>query len=233
MSRAPAELLAPQRALIIDTETTGTGDDDVAIEVACIVYSVEHAAPVRSFASLIRCDRNPAEHVNRIPSVLLSDAPEAASVWAGVAKLGAGCDAVLAHNADFDRRFVPTSVWSIPWICTMNDLAWPSATRLGESLVSLTLAHGLGVASAHRAMTDCDMIARLLTRVREMGIELAPFLARGLRPKSRYQALVPFESNHLAKDAGFKWDAAAKMWARSMADEDAAALAFKVRRIDA
>jgi len=170
--------------------------------------------------------------VNRIPPALLADAPEAANVWAGVAKLCAGVDAVLAHNAEFDRRFVPTSVWSRPWICTMDDLAWPCATRAGEGLVSLTLAHGLGVANAHRALADCDMIARLLTRVHEMGIELVPFLERGLRPKSRYQALVSFESNHIAKDAGFKWDGAAKMWARTMADEDAAALAFKVRRID-
>ena len=215
---------------ILDTETSGLTDSDVAIEVAVIVYSVTHAAPIRSFSSLMRAASNPAERVNRIPSALLADAPEAGTVWAGVSRMVAKCDAVLAHNADFDRRFVPPDIAAKPWICTMNDLAWPMVDK-PTNLAAVALAHGLGIASAHRAYTDCDTIARLLSRVAET-MPLGPFLARGLRPKSRYQALVSFETNQLAKDAGFKWDGAAKMWARTMADEDAAALAFKVRRID-
>ena len=43
-----------ETVLILDTETTGTDDSAVCIEVACILYSVTHAAPIRSFASLIR-----------------------------------------------------------------------------------------------------------------------------------------------------------------------------------
>jgi len=215
---------------ILDTETSGLTDSDVAIEVAVIVYSVTHAAPIRSFSSLMRAASNPAERVNRIPSALLADPPEAGTVWAGVSRMVAKCDAVLAHNADFDRRFVPPDIAAKPWICTMNDLAWPMVDK-PTNLAAVALAHGLGIASAHRAYTDCDTIARLLSRVAET-MPLGPFLERGLRPKSRYQALVSFESNHIAKDAGFKWDGAAKMWARTMADEDAAALAFKVRRID-
>jgi len=215
---------------ILDTETSGLTDSDVAIEVAVIVYSVTHAAPIRSFSSLMRAASNPAERVNRIPSALLADAPEAGTVWAGVSRMVAKCDAVLAHNADFDRRFVPPDIAAKPWICTMNDLAWPMVDK-PTNLAAVALAHGLGIASAHRAYTDCDTIARLLSRVAET-MPLGPFLARGLRPKSRYQALVSFETNQLAKDAGFKWDGAAKMWARTMADEDAAQFAFKVRRID-
>ena len=214
---------------ICDTETTGVAENDVAIEVAVIVYSVEHAAPVRQFSSLMRAASNPAERVNHIPSALLADAPEAGTVWAGVSRMVAKCDAILAHNADFDRRFVPPDIASKPWICTMNDLAWPMCDK-PTNLAAVALAHGLGIASAHRAMTDCDTIARLLSRVAETQ-PLAPFLARGLRPKSRYQALVSFDTNQLAKDAGFRWDAAAKMWTRTMADEDAAALPFQVRRI--
>ena len=216
---------------ILDTETTGVAETDVAIEVAVIVYSVEHAAPVRAFSSLMRAASNPAERVNRIPSALLADAPEAGTVWAGVSRMVAKCDAVLAHNADFDKRFVPPDIAAKPWICTMNDLAWPMSDK-PTSLAAVALAHGLGIASAHRAMTDCDTIARLLTRVAETQ-PLAPFLARGLRPKSRYQALVSFDTNQLAKDAGFRWNQpeAPGMWTRTMADEDAAALPFQVRRI--
>jgi DNA polymerase-3 subunit epsilon len=86
-------------------------------------------------------------------------------------------------------------------------------------------------ASAHRAMADCDLLARLFTRVAEMGADLDDMLAHGLRPKATFQALVSYESNHLAKTAGFRWNAEKRVWARKMAIEDAAALPFKVREI--
>ena len=92
-------------ALIIDTETTGTEATDRVIEVGCILYSVEHAAPLRSFASLIHADANPAEHVNHIPAALLADAPPADYVWNEIAKLVymGEPDVVVAHNADPTR----------------------------------------------------------------------------------------------------------------------------------
>jgi DNA polymerase III subunit epsilon len=217
--------------LILDTETTGTDDNATAIEVACILYSVAYAAPIRSFASLIRASSNPAEPVNRIPAALLTSAPEPAQVWERVRAMAFHADAIVAHNADFDRRFAgPEMNPHKPWICSMDDLQWPQAGT-GNSLVALALAHGVGVASAHRAMADCDLLARLFTRVAEMGTDLGAMLARGLRPKATYQALVSYESNHLAKSAGFRWDAGKRMWARKMAIEDAAALPFKVREI--
>ncbi len=223
---------APDTVLLLDCETTGIDDNATAIEVACILYSVKHAAPIRSFASLIRADANPAEAVNRIPAAMLQSAPSVGWVWDVVAPMVDLCDAIVAHNAAFDSRFVPADVsYDRPWICSCDDLAWPLASD-SRSIVALALAHGLGVASAHRAMTDCDLLARLFTRVAEMGHDLGAMLARGLRPKGRFQALVSYETNALAKAAGFRWDPAAKIWVRSMAIEDAAALPFKVRRLD-
>lgn len=225
---------APETILILDTETTGTDENATVIEVACILYSVTHAAPIRSFASLIRAEENPAEHVNGIPAALLADSFPPDLVWPAVARMSLAAGAMVAYNAEFDRRFVAdacVSTASRPWICAMDDLQWPRASE-SRSLVTLALAHGVGVASAHRAMTDCDILARLFTRAAEMGADLGAMLTRGMRPKARYQALVSYESNHLAKASGFRWDVAAKMWTRTMACEDAEGLSFKVRRID-
>jgi hypothetical protein len=47
--------------LLLDTETTGTDERAVCIEVAVALYSVEYAAVVRSYSSLIRHDANEAE----------------------------------------------------------------------------------------------------------------------------------------------------------------------------
>lgn len=218
---------APETILILDTETTGVTDSDTAIEVACILYSLKHAAPIRSFASLIRSDSNPAEHVNRIPASLLPYAPEAAAVWTAVARHVTMADAIVAHNADFDRRFVPamTGANVTPWVCSMDDIAWPVACE-SRSLVSIALAHGLGVATAHRALADCELLARLFTRAAEMGTDLGALLAHAMRPKALFRALVPFERNHEAKAAGFRWDADRRAWLRKMAVADASGQPF-------
>jgi DNA polymerase-3 subunit epsilon len=222
--------------LLLDTETTGTDENAVAIEVAVMLYDVRHAAAVRSFASLIRADGNPAWAVNRIPVDLLVDAPAPESVWPAVRRFAERADAIVAHGADFDRRFVPAEATAgKPWICSMEDVLWPRAQKVGESLVKTALAHDLGVSHAHRAAVDVDMIARLLTRVHEMGHDLQSLLARGMRPKARFEIVdrsFDARRNELAKDAGFRWNEdGTRRWLRTMAIEDAAALPFETRQV--
>lgn len=225
--------------LLVDTETTGVDDSARCIEIAATLFSVRHAAPVRSFSSLIRAEENPAENVNRIPVALLREAPRPEPVWNRFFEMVPWADAIVAHNADFDRRFVPSvesSQHIKPWICSMDDLAWPKANRPGEGLVSLALAHGLGVAHAHRAAADVELLGRLLTRIHEMGTKLNSFLARGLRPKALFmvaETSFDAERNERAKAHGFVWDRAMpRRWARKMAIEDAQALPFAVVQVE-
>jgi DNA polymerase-3 subunit epsilon len=220
---------------ILDCETTGTDPNvDRAIEVGAILFSVDHMAPVVSYAALLRADGQPAasEAVNGIPSAILPFAPDAANVWSRIGPMFAASSAVLAHHAEFDRAFVPEDLRGLrPWVCTMDDVAWPKGAG-SKGLVALALAHGLGVATAHRALADCDLVARLLMRCHELGHDVPAMLARGMRPKGRYKALVNYGTNALAKAAGFHFDGVSKDWTRSMAVDDVAALPFKVQRLD-
>lgn len=222
-----------KQVAIIDTETTGIDPSQHhAIEVAVILYSVEYATPLRAFSSLIQSDRNDAEAINNIPAAALRTAPPADQVFARVASYVQAADAVIAHRAEFDMGFVPAQIRDAkPWACSKFDLAWPKQTRVGEHLVHLALAHGLGISHAHRAMTDCEMISRLLTRIAETGTNLQSFLAYGLRPKATFEAMVSFEEKDKAKDAGFAWDGETRMWTRRMAIEDASQLPFETREV--
>lgn len=211
--------------LILDTETTGLGPDAAVIEVGAILYSVEHATVLRAFSSLIRADSNAAEAVNRIPAAALVDALDPAAVWSEVSVMALHwkVEAILAHNAAFDRSFTPpdSALLDFSWICTKSDLTWPKQTRPESSLVPLALDHDLGVAVAHRALADCDLIARLLMRCAELGHDVAAMLARGLRPKVTLMACVSYDDREKAKAAGFRWDAPTKRWLRRMVEEDA------------
>lgn len=232
-----------KRILILDTETSGTdATKDHIVEVAAILYDLEHACSVESWSSLVCAPSNAAESINRIPVGVLAELGEefklgevmdnlrAAAAWAG---------AIVAYSAEFDRAFVEIANGGpllqerafgedeappIPWVCAMNDLEWPKASGGGRSLVALALGHDLGVSHAHRALTDCDLLARLFGRARELGADLPSMLRRGLRPKVRVIARVSYAERDKAKAAGFQWDG--KVWARLMPAEDAASLPF-------
>lgn len=221
------------RVLLLDTETDGTHEGAQCIEVACSLYSVPDAATIRSFSSLIQAESNDAVRVNGITVDLLKQAYSDRDVWNHVAALASRSEAVVAHGAEFDRRFIGGDVvGQRPWICTIDDVTWPRQKKPGDNLVSLALAHGVGVVHAHRAMADVDLLARLLARCTELGHDVGAMLERGLRPKALFQGLQGYDRNDEAKAHGFRWDAASKRWLRRMAIEDAAALPFATRQVE-
>ena len=55
-----------QRALILDTETSGLDDTAQIIEVGAILYSVENQCVLQELSTLFPALKNDAEYVNRI-----------------------------------------------------------------------------------------------------------------------------------------------------------------------
>ena len=236
-----------RRALILDLETTGVDPvKDRIVEVGLVLYSVAHHTVIRCGSFLVDAGvGNAAERVNRIPAdALLVDGEGESAVWAAVRKWSADADVLLGHNArTFDLLFLPPELRDrLPLVDTCHDIAWPGRPgdaeleRPGQGLVALALAHGLGVASAHRALTDCLLIAALLDRVHEHGHDVQAMLVHGLRPKALFVVAdtgYSEERNALVKAAGFKWDQpdARRQWSRFRAIDDAGALPFAVREV--
>lgn len=238
MNQTPLSLIAkPKNVLVLDTETSGLEPKtDRILELAATVFSVEHKCPVLSFSTLIADARvvNLAERVNRIPSGALPKGRSEKDAVHAVLLYASACDAFVAHGAAFDEWFMRESVartglmWpTIPWVDSMSDVEWPEGKR-GESLVATALAHGVGVANAHRAMADVDTLVRLMQRVSERH-DLGALLARGMRPKVHVVSMAPFEQKDVVKEHGFHWDGAKRVWWRDMPAEDVGSLPFRTR----
>lgn len=218
--------------LILDTETTSldpaTGR---LIEVAAAVYSVEHRSLVRARSWLIEGATNEAEAVNGIAPALLSHGIEEAAVMRQIHAIATKeCEVIVAHNASFDRQWFEPSIQNLAWACSCDDMEWPRKST-SRSLAALALAHGVGVVSAHRALDDVMTLVRMFERAAELGADVPAMIARALRPKAKYQALVSYDDREKAKAAGFRWDGATKTWTRTLAREDVAALPFQVREV--
>lgn len=225
-----------KRVLILDCETSGLDrEKDRVLEVGCILWDVEHRSIVEVHSRLLPAQENPAEPVNGIPTALLRTMQDVGT-WEGLASIANEADAICAHQADFDRAFCENLIAEHDtgaakvWICTREDMTWPK-TGTGESLIATALAHGVAVTSAHRAIHDCLLLARLFEAVPDIGERLDAAYAHAKLPKVRLVSLAPFEEKDIVKAHGFKWDQPRKEWWRVMATEDAKGLPFRTREV--
>jgi DNA polymerase-3 subunit epsilon len=213
--------------MIVDVETTGLDPKQCAIvEVAAVLYSIPDACIVTSFASLVHAASNEAEAINRIPVQALAHAPEQLYAWNRVGELVDRADdesVWMAHRAEFDRGFIqaaaPFLARRLPWVCSKFDVEWPEG-KPGASCVEMALAHGVPVVSAHRALTDCMLIAGTLSAVQRAGHDLSALIDRAMRPRITVRAVVSYDDREQAKAAGFGWDGASKTWTKSIARDD-------------
>ena len=216
---------------ILDCETTGTDPNkDALVEIAAILYSLTHAAPVMSIATVQYCQENPCEDINGISPALsqICFKHQESLAWDIIRSMVGESIAMVAHNASFDASFInhePNRPGYLrpeerkPWVCSMKHVDWPKKAS-DRKLTSIALAHGVAIVSAHRAMADCDILARLFTRVHEMGTDLNELMRLAMRPRVIVQALVDYHDRQKAKDAGFDWDGDSKTWTKEVVKED-------------
>jgi DNA polymerase III subunit epsilon len=123
----------------------------------------------------------------------------------------AGVDLVVAHNANFDRKFVER-YWpafeGMAWACSVTQLDWRS---LGFESAKLThiLSH-LGVFhEAHRAIDDCWALLEILSSELpdHKGTLFKALLSSARRPATRLWAeRAPFQSRGRLKGRRYRWN---------------------------
>ena len=226
----------PERLLILDTETTGLSPrHGRCIEVGAVLFHVPSRAVLNQLSFLLPCEENPAHHVNGIaPAVTTLPQPREAAL-ACFQALVASADALLAHNAAFDRQWFghgPLPALELPWICSMDDIRWPAerGLRPNPSVRDLALSHGVPVWAAHRALTDCTYLVQVFERCPE----LETLLQAALEPRQLYRANVSYDQRHLAKEAGFRWNEPVQgAWCRRLTRREVEALPFPVEPLEA
>jgi DNA polymerase-3 subunit epsilon len=226
---------APERILILDTETTGLSPQQgVCIEVGAVLFDVGSRAVLQQLSFLLPCQANPAEAINGIAAAVTRLPQPTEAALALFTALVEAADAVVAHHAAFDRQWFghgALPALELPWICSMEDIRWPAEMQLrpNPSLRDLALAHGVPVWAAHRALTDCDYLVHVFQRC----AQLEALLVAAQEPRELYRARLSYAERHQAREAGFRWnDPVTGAWSRRLSQKELEALPFAVVRVD-
>jgi DNA polymerase-3 subunit epsilon len=225
---------APETLLIIDTETTALSPTDgQCIEVGAVLFHVPSRSVLCQVSFLLPAVSNGAEAINGIAAAVSRLPQPWQPALALFEAMVAAADALLAHNAAFDRQWFGHGCLPFlgkPWICSMEDIRWPADRHLRAtpSVRDLALAYGVPVWAAHRALTDCIYLAQVFERC----ADLESLLQAALEPRRLYRACLSYAERHRAREAGFRWnEPVSGAWSRRLSQREVDALPFPVQPV--
>ncbi|MHB1681497.1 MAG: 3'-5' exonuclease [Bacilli bacterium] len=166
--------LRDTRFLILDVETTGLNpQEDRIVQIALV--SVHCGRVAQLGVTLVNPERPippRASAIHHITNRQVEHAPPWSVLWPHVEQYLFGADVIVAHNAVFDRSFLPSV--NKPWLCTkrLAQRLWPSAPNFKNQTLRYWLDLELD-AQAHDAAGDALVTAHVLIR------ELAAYLEQG------------------------------------------------------
>ncbi len=172
------------RFAVVDVETTGLNHEvDKVVQIAAYqVYHNEITLLCESLVHPLRPIPPEVSAVHHITDRMVEFALPWEAVWPQVGKILERADVLVAHNAAFDRAFLPET--GKPWLCTkrLAQHLWPEAPNHKNQTIRYWLDIELE-AAAHDAAGDTLVTSYVLLREIEIylkngGIDSAEALIR-------------------------------------------------------
>lgn len=163
-----------ENILILDTETTGLDPSKgcKVIEIGALLYNLKHKQVIQTLSTLLYCDENPVQNINHIDPAWTQVPKEELAAIKFLGFMARQAQAIVAHNAQFDRRFMDTievdeEFREKKWICTKSDFEWPvplNRMRLEDICNAMKVPY----INAHRALNDCSFLAQCFDNIADL-----------------------------------------------------------------
>jgi DNA polymerase III subunit epsilon len=219
------------KGVIVDTETTGLNQDsDKIMEIGLVVfeYDPETGQAFRvlaSFGALEDPGIPITPEITEITGITNEMVTGKRIDDARVAELVSGAAIVIAHNSKFDRPFLEKRFpifEELPWGCSFAQVDWDGEGLGARMLDYIAFQFGFFF-DAHRAETDCQALLTILqqdlpkSKVKVLNSILSQLPQRDWT----VYPVTDFASKDLLKARAYYWDAARKVWHRTMTGTEA------------
>lgn len=206
---------AVKSGILLDVETTGLDPvRDEVIELAMVKFDYRPDGTIVRVSDAFTAFQEPSKPIPREIVDLTGITDETVAGHhideAAVAAFAEDAVIVIAHNANFDRKFAER-YWSLfqhkAWGCSATEVDWRKqgfdGSRLGYLLAGAGFFH-----HAHRAIDDCHALLEILAlELPTLGkTALAALLERARKRTMRIWAeQSPFELKDELKRRGYRW----------------------------
>jgi DNA polymerase-3 subunit epsilon len=220
--------------LFVDVETTGLDPEiDTITELGMVLCDMDTKTPLVLYNELVKNPKQPelTEEITAITGITQEmiegyGIPEV-DVLRKFVDLGACADAIVAHNAPFDKGMIDMAfrklnqeVPDFDWIDSCVDVPYPVSIKT-RTLSYLAVDHGFMNPLAHRALFDCMTTFEV---VKNYDAKKVYALSKSPNVWVRCHTRVPWQDpnpvgkkdNDRAKSIGFRFDGNRKIWIRQI-----------------
>lgn len=226
----------------VDFETTGLDVvKDSIIEVGAVLWDVQRKVPMVQYGAMIKTTGEVSDEITRITGITKDDLERFGvgfcEAMAEISKLLPHASHIVAHNGtNFDRPILENElrrhgleIPSMPWIDSSVDIDYPQNISI-RKLSYLAAEHGFVNPFEHRAVSDVLTMMKIVSEY-----DADDIVKWSSSPIVILQAMVSYDDRHLASARGYRWDAAKKIWSKSVKDfkveDEERAAPFRIQRV--
>ncbi len=216
------------KGIFLDVETTGLNANiDKIIDLGFVVFEYDKNSGeilniIEKFSQLQDPKQPLSPIIKKITGYDDCDLEGQSIDWKHVEKSFRNIDIVLAHNANFDRKFLDNAL-SISkekvWGCSMSQIDWKNKGHGSRSLEYLCKDNGFFF-DGHRALIDAEASTYLISLV-DKSTEtplLKELLSKAFIPmKWVYAQGAHFDFKDNLRNRGYQWEPRKRVWRKLVA----------------
>lgn len=202
--------------MFLDLETTGLSavkDEIIEFGIVPFVYTLDGQilGSLEPFSRLREPSRPIPPQITALTGITPAMVAGQSVTPEEVASFVAPASLIIAHNADFDRKFAERftpAFTTKPWACSMKDVDWAAEGFEGRKLSYLGMQAGFWF-DGHRAVDDCQAGIAILDRVLPVSGQpaLAALLENARQVRCRIWAEnAPYEFKDQLRQRGYRWN---------------------------
>lgn len=208
-----------KRLVILDTETTGfnyTTDDIIELAFVVVTFNFQHNVLVSIddyFDEFCEPTKEITKHITEITGITPAMVAGKTITIDDVKPHLPEKFLMVAHNAEFDRKFVDKKfpdLKNLPWADSLTEIDWGAKGFTKHSLEALMYKMDMFY-TAHRAINDVLALLYVIVAtnsVLEMSLSAS-------KMSVDVEVDVDFAHKDLVKSCGFKWVGEHKTWKRN------------------